>query len=55
MIVPDGENKHHGGGNGLAHLGETTLLGKDVGVAESGLLGVAVVCGDGVARVASDV
>lgn len=54
-VVPDGHNKHHGGGNGLAHLGETSLLGEDVGVIESRLLSIAVVGGDGITGVSGDV
>lgn len=54
-VVPDGHNKNHGGGDGLAHLGETSLLGEDVGITESRFLGIAVVGGDGVSGVAGDV
>lgn len=54
-IVPDRQNKHHGGGNGLTHLGETSLLGEDVGVTESRLLSIAVVGGYGVTGISGDV
>lgn len=54
-VVPDREHEHHGGGDGLAHLGETSPLGEDVGIAEGLLLRSAVVGGDRVARVAGDV
>lgn len=54
-VVPDGQNKHHGGGDGLAHLGQASLLGEDVGVTESRLLSIAVVGGDRVTGSAGDV
>lgn len=54
MVVPDGENEHHGLGKRLAHLGETTLLLEDVGVSKGRLLLAAVVGGDGVAGDAGD-
>lgn len=54
-VVPDGENEHHGSGDSLAHLGQTSLLSEDVGIAESRLLSVAVVGGNGVTGVASDI
>jgi hypothetical protein len=54
-VVPDGEHEHHGGGDGLAHLGETSPLVKDVDVTEDSLLGSAVVGGDRVTRDSGDV
>ena len=38
IVVPDGHNQDHSLGEGTAHLGHTTEAGKDVGVAEGGLL-----------------
>jgi hypothetical protein len=54
MIVPDGHDENHSGAHGSAHLGETSLDGEFVGVAESSLLGSAEGVGDGVPSDSSD-
>jgi len=54
VVVPERHDQDHGAGEGVAHLGEATLLVEDVLVAEGLLLGVAVALSDGVAGDARD-
>lgn len=53
-IVPQAHDEGHGGGNGAAHLRETTLLREAIAIAKDLLLVLAKVGGDGVAGDASD-
>lgn len=55
MVVPDGHDKDHGLGEGLAHLLQATLDVEVTDIAESSLLSIAERLGDRVARDTSNV